>query len=281
MLNIPLPPLNAEQAFDDITEAKRPPQKNHLQTARTAVFTAYQYYEDAVPEVAALPVIALTEPQRRALVHAYEVKTAPMAKLRSAIFERVAVARCPLCGLSESSTLDHYLPKELNPQFSIFPMNLFPCCFSCNTKKREQILDDEADNRLFLHPYFDIIPQIRFMRLNIAILPNAITLKFKIFRPAGITLRQFRQLESHFEKLGLAIRYRMMALEHLRGRYASIARIYGAGHDAALVAARLNEEATDLEASYGVNYWETVLYRELANNEAFCNGGFEVLNAIQ
>jgi hypothetical protein len=40
-------------------------------------------------------------------------------------------------------------------------------------------------------------------------------------------------------------------------------------------------KANDFEADYGPNYWLSVLYRELAKHEEFCDGGFAVLNQIQ
>jgi hypothetical protein len=193
----------------------------------------------------------------------------------------VEVARCPFCGLSESSTLDHYLPKELNPQFAIFPKNLVPCCPLCNTRKRDKVLDEETDIRIFLHPYFDDIPQALFMKVNVSLLPDAMILRYYIVRPAGITLSNFNRLQSHFQQLDLADRYRLMALEHLRGQLRALDRTYGAAEDADRVAARLLEQAMDFEDGYGKNYWLTVLYHTLAANKEFCDGGFEVLKRIQ
>jgi hypothetical protein len=40
-------------------------------------------------------------------------------------------------------------------------------------------------------------------------------------------------------------------------------------------------EAEDCEAVYGVNYWRALLYRALAADDVFCDGGFEVLNSVQ
>lgn len=72
-----------------------------------------------------------------------------------------------------------------------------------------------------------------------------------------------------------------MALEHLRGQYRSLVRMYGAAQDAGRVASGLNEKAGDFEEEYGENYWLAVLYRALAANEEFCDGGFEVLRKKQ
>jgi hypothetical protein len=91
------------------------------------------------------------------------------------------------------------------------------------------------------------------------------------------TLRAYRHLQSHFDVLNLADRYRRMGLEHLGGQYYALRRAYGPNADAQRVAQKLIEEAEDFEAASGPNYWLAKLYRAVATNEAFCGGGFEIV----
>lgn len=137
MRSIPLLAVDATVVFDDIASAKRPPRRAHMRAARPLVLAAYQDYEDAVPEVGGLAGAGLTERQKEAMRHAYTVETQPMTTLRGELLKRIIVARCPFCGISELSTLDHYLPKELYPEFSVFPKNLVPSCAVCNTRKKD------------------------------------------------------------------------------------------------------------------------------------------------
>lgn len=60
---------------------------------------------------------------------------------------------CPMCGSMHSGTLDHYLPKNGFPIFSVFSKNLVPAC-KCNSKRSETLLGTNAGERV-LHPYFD------------------------------------------------------------------------------------------------------------------------------
>jgi hypothetical protein len=60
---------------------------------------------------------------------------------------------CPMCGSMHSGTLDHYLPKNGFPIYSVFSKNLVPAC-KCNSKRKEQILGANPGERV-LHPYFD------------------------------------------------------------------------------------------------------------------------------
>lgn len=50
--------------------------------------------------------------------------------------------RCPLCGVREVSTLDHYLEKSKYPYLSVSPYNLVPSCKDCNYGKKNKTFGD-------------------------------------------------------------------------------------------------------------------------------------------
>jgi hypothetical protein len=277
MRSIPLLAVDATDVFDEITAAKHQLRRERMQVARADVLAAYQGYEDAVPEVGELDEAPLTDLQKEAMRHAFTVETEPMTALRGNLLGRISVARCPFCGISESSTLDHYLPKERYPEFSVFPKNLVPSCAVCNTRKRDRILDEGTNVRMFLHPCYDLIPDTAFLAVRARIEADALILSYHLARPAGMALQTFQHLRSHFNELGLADRYRRMGLEHLGGQYPALRRAYGSGEDAERVAEKLIEGAEDFEVVSGSNYWLAKLYRALADNDDFCDGGFEVV----
>lgn len=277
MRSIPLLAVDATDVFDEIAAAKRQPRRGLMRAARAEVFDSYQEYEDAVPEVGGLNEAPLTNPQKEAMRHAYTVETAPMTALRGNLLERIRVARCPFCGISEASTLDHYLPKEQYPEFSIFPNNLVPSCAVCNTLKRDRILIEGTEVRMFLHPCYDAVPDLAFLAVRARMEADALILSYRLIRPVGMTDHTFQHLQSHFNMLDLADRYRRMGLEHLGGQYPALRRAYGVGEDALRVAAKLIEGAEDFEEMSGPNYWLAKLYRALASNEDFCDGGFKAV----
>lgn len=277
MRSIPLFAVDATDVFDDIAAAKYQPRRGQMQAARANVLAAYQGYEDAVPEVGELDEATLTDLQKETMRHAFTVETEPMTALRGNLLKRITVARCPFCGISESSTLDHYLPKEQYPEFSVFPKNLVPSCAICNTRKRDRILDKVTKVRKFLHPCYDVIPDVEFLAVRTRMEANALILSYCLNRPAGMALPTFQHLRSHFNELDLADRYRRMGLEHLGGQYPALRRAYGPGEDAGRVSQKLIEGAEDFEEVSGPNYWLAKLYRALAGNDDFCDGGFEAV----
>lgn len=180
------PMIDDVQILDDIIAAKRKPRRTELRAIQPQVIGAYAQYIAEAPEVENLTKIHFTEPQSSALMHAYEVATEPMVRLRATLLEPVVVARCPFCGIGEASTLDHYLPKDENPQFAVFSKNLVPCCSVCNTRKSDVLMDKATRVRCFLHPYYDEVPDTRFVVVDIALHATAIGLVFKVDRKSVV-----------------------------------------------------------------------------------------------
>lgn len=65
--------------------------------------------------------------------------------------------KCPICGIQKCKHLDHYIPREQMPEFSIFPPNLIPTCEVCNGKKHEKWLNED-DERIVFNAFFDELP---------------------------------------------------------------------------------------------------------------------------
>lgn len=65
------------------------------------------------------------------------------------------IRTCTMCGSLYGYTLDHVMPKGMNPCFAIFGLNLVPAC-QCNTLRTNQLIGAAPGERV-LHPYFDDI----------------------------------------------------------------------------------------------------------------------------
>lgn len=74
---------------------------------------------------------------------------------------------CPSCGEDGTpNTLDHYLPKDKYPEFSILTKNLFPMCDICQGEKLTKDLDED-NNRIFVNPYYDNFLNCQLLKLEI------------------------------------------------------------------------------------------------------------------
>lgn len=71
--------------------------------------------------------------------------------------------RCPYCQIQHARTLDHFMPKENFPDFSIYRPNLIWVCASCNSKKGNS---NVSGTRSVLNPYFDDLDSGDLLQCN-------------------------------------------------------------------------------------------------------------------
>ena len=64
---------------------------------------------------------------------------------------------CPICGIRISDQLDHYIPREKMPEFSLFAPNIIPICNKCNGKKLAKWLSPYGQ-RLIFNAFYDELP---------------------------------------------------------------------------------------------------------------------------
>lgn len=62
---------------------------------------------------------------------------------------------CPMCGSLGTGSVDHYLPKEEFPEFSVMAANLVPACSNCNSSVKGKTYRGVKAQERFIHPYFD------------------------------------------------------------------------------------------------------------------------------
>ncbi len=75
----------------------------------------------------------------------------PLNRIR----QTTGIICCPMCGSASTGSLDHYLPKDDYPEFSVLPCNLVPACALCNSGAKGTTFRGSASPERFLHPYFD------------------------------------------------------------------------------------------------------------------------------
>lgn len=93
------------------------------------------------------------------LYHQYENSKSSIVNLRAEIIENnngEVYIECPICGFRETTDLDHYMPRQLFPEFSIHPYNLIPTCHECNNDKSIKWCESTGQKkRLIFNAYYD------------------------------------------------------------------------------------------------------------------------------
>ena len=118
---------------------------------------------------------------------------------------------CPLCGMGDASTLDHYMAKSLFPTLAVTPINLIPACRDCNTIRGTQFFSSESD--MTLHPYYDDLQETEWLAARIISL-NPICIEYYVcddFQDQPMRNR----LEKHLEIFELDHRFAKKAAEEI------------------------------------------------------------------
>jgi 5-methylcytosine-specific restriction endonuclease McrA len=144
-----------------------------------------------------------------------DILSNPKKESRS-IYDRLKLSSgwCTLCLISETETLDHYLPKARYPAFSVDPQNLIPACNKCNKGKGASLLKERKDN--VLHPYFSSSKFYDDLWLKVEVIEETpVRVRFFTEAPEDWTGEDITLLENHFKDFDIADKFAKFITSHL------------------------------------------------------------------
>ncbi len=146
------PPHDDSAAFASLSNNARLGSYPQLQPLVTTVQASYVQYVavNGAPTLVHNPPIS--NASAKLLKGHYAAPPVDLAHITE-MRESTKHSVCPMCGSMHSGTLDHYLPKNSYPIFSVFSKNLIPAC-NCNSKRGVILFGPNPGERV-LHPYFD------------------------------------------------------------------------------------------------------------------------------
>jgi hypothetical protein len=126
--------------FVRIARAKRGKRRRRLERNAGVIASAFRAYGLASPDIESLVPCAVSKALREDLIHAYVVSTKPLKAIVGHLKLVGDAQRCQYCGINpEVDTLDHYLEKEIYPEFSVLHRNLIPSCGVCNRDRKPTV----------------------------------------------------------------------------------------------------------------------------------------------
>jgi len=272
MRNLTPSSLDPFKVFRDVIKekAKRSAPRHERLTKRLGTFRQYyREYSDAKLHLETVKTRRHKTNQVEDLQHCYSVRTPPLNELLADIRRNIPPIRsdkCPYCNIEFPKTFDHYLSLKRFPEYSVHPLNLLPCCNSCNQIKQEQLLT-LTGQRKFLNFYFDRIPEIRCLVVRIDQDPaDAFSAEYKLVRPRWFRRDTFQSISDHFDTLHLLERYR----ESSNATFSEVQKSMLAHHSSRFEIVRLlREDAAMLSNEISPNYWRAVLLEAMASHVAF------------
>lgn len=259
--------------FDLIKNTKRANTRNILDNIRADVNTRYENYLNHFQQIHTIGDFGHTDDQKNALLKCYSGKT----KARSSLILRITKAQsdelqyiCAYCLYHTVSTIDHYVPKEEYPVFSVMPRNLLPCCSRCNAIKNE-FWREATHERLFLHLYNDMIPNLDFLRGTLSFQNGLPVIEYQLHQPVELQNDLFAIIENHFDRLDLLKLYKEgigIVIGETKKSVAA-ARAVSPNLSIGKIINVISTISDRNKVVYGNNYWQSIAMDLLAGSPAF------------
>jgi len=265
---IPRPRLDDRANLADIINRRLEPARTRLRRLEAQVVGAYDAYDSIWSTVGHASIVDDRDFDAKADLKGNYILASDRKLLHDEVLALARNGECPMCGYAQAASLDHYLPKSLYPEYSIFSVNLVPACPTCNLIKGN-LCSQHPDER-FLHPYYDKPPDevLLFAEIYVA---DKVAVNYRVASTAT-NEQVLRRYAFHLEKLGLLTTYRRAANVELYDRAITFQELHAAG-GRELVARSLQREARGLAQRRGCNDWKTALYQALSMHEPFLDYG--------
>lgn len=168
---------------------------------------------------------------------------------------------CPSCGEpGRPRTLDHYLPKDNFPEFSVVLLNLTPMCDWCQGEKLVDYITQDGLKR-YIHPYFDDVDRYLFL---ITFKPPYITPVIDVSINKEIPEKLQRLVESHLEGVDFLARFK----EFFKTKFRNILRKARNCREPESVKLRkFLQDCLEMETFNSKNSWDAIVYRSILADE--------------
>lgn len=268
--------------FDEVLKSKKnsiqdPHYKDRVGLLRPSISTKMDEYDAAFAtnSLTSLNQFGYANQNKTDLLKLYSYRNSRIKNLKSIVttdqYNRI-INTCQNCTINEVSSLDHILPKDEFPEFSIHPRNLFPSCTKCNGHK--SVNWRNGTQPIFLNLYLDILPNIQYLFVDLNISASSILVNFTINNVNGIAQNLFSLIESHYSRLNLLNRFKENCHDTIINLKYTI--LEEKNHLTKQQIISITEgRITKERIAFGYNYWKSVLVLALINNDDFMDPLFK------
>ncbi|WP_248548435.1 HNH endonuclease [Paenibacillus odorifer] len=272
MKNLNPPKMLPNQIYSDLMEnAKSEIKKTRLEQLQPYVFERYNLYLASKLRLESMSESAIIEEEDKTILESCYNRNkdgylegavvAKIIELQSIQHQNV----CPYCGIDRPRTIDHYLPKNEFPEFSVYPLNLIPCCQFCNGKKGKRWLKE--GERLFINYYHDSLPDVKYLYTNIEMSRLGVPkVTFRLENNNNIPSALFNIIQNHYETLDLLREFSLNVASEISAINDKIKheKISIKSHKRSL-----QVDLNSLNRLFGRNFWKSSLLEALINCDAF------------
>ena len=246
--------------IDDITtivNEKYNPSKSTLASIKLRILDRYAKYIDLESNGRINPV-AFSLDEKNALLSLYGSKTKTAKIIVDEVLGMVNPNHsdsCLYCGIGEIDQIDHYLPQEHFPEYSILHKNLIPICGTCNEIKGSNIPGQSGKD--YMHLIYDIVPLESLFNCTISFNNALPSISFSILPNFAGSI-----METHFIELKLKERIEKKAIQYSL-QIKALKEQFGAEY----AKEELTRDLNKVSAFFGSYFWKT----ELISSMISCN----------
>jgi 5-methylcytosine-specific restriction endonuclease McrA len=190
-----------------ISGGKNDPRRKRLRRLRPYIQKRFETYWLNRAALETIPRRTWNKVADDAMEHCYTGGTAARTTMLTALLEQIQPNPnlCPYCLLRQPTSLDHFLPKDHFPEFSVLAWNLVYVCDPCNRKKGNRFV---GTPREVINPYFDTLPDTALLHADAELTGGGVRIRFCIdsadpaVPPATVAL-----VRRHYQALALEKEY--------------------------------------------------------------------------
>jgi len=197
--------------------------------------------------------------------HFIDLYNKPPSKLKNLlIFKRRehTLTSCPYCGNPTiPDTLDHFIPKDLLAEYSIFPNNLVPQCRACAPIKSNKYYSSEHNLVMFAHPFYSSLLDDIYIEVIPSLQDGQVVFQVK-FSTHTESEVDILAITLHIKSLKIKERIMMYCDKEIKKWIRKLKKNH---FDIEVV---LNARYSEHNQHEMRSNWEFVLYKALLENEA-------------
>lgn len=250
--------------LDAIIKGKHVATRARLRLVKPTLDARYTEYAGATAAFEALAGSTLVGTAIDDCVDCYNLDRKPVAALKQAILDARPANRrslCQWCLIDTWSDLDHFVPKESFPEFSVMARNLAPCCSKCNKAKSDYWPPVGVVPEVLSLYYSSLLDRSHLAATVTHALGGSSAIQFFIRHDAGLTAAEIVTLEVHYARLQLMPRLQDAGISAL-SRFRETLRSHAVSRANAVQF--LTEEAAGLVTAFGANHYEALTATALA-----------------
>lgn len=245
---------------DDVSQIvseKYNPARAILVSIKTRILDRYSKYIDLESNGRIAPV-AFSLDEKNALLSLYGSKTKTAKLVTDGVLGMVNPNHsdcCLYCGIGEIDQIDHYLPQEYFPEYSILHKNLIPICGTCNEIKGSNIPGQNGKD--YLHLVYDLLPLESIFSCIVTFKNNLPSISFSILNKFKGSL-----IETHFVELKLKERIEKKSIQYCL-QIKALKEQFGSEY----AREELSRDLNKTSVFFGTYYWKSELISSMINND--------------